>query len=139
MAESHSGHTLPPSLPGGPSDRPDTGRPTSGLSSLLQGATHCQALSSLGFLALSLPHLPISMQVSQTFPCFLQWPCAKPTLDYFLFFFLHNDLTSDILLLTMVIIAVDRSSMDVLFNIKFLPRFNVIMSLFLFLLLLFLD
>ena len=39
----------------------------------------------------------------------------------------------------MVIIAVDRSSMDVLFNIKFLPRFNVIMSLFLFLLLLFLD
>ena len=72
MAESQSGQTLPPSLPGGPSDRPDTGRPTSGLSSLLQGAAHCQALSSLGFLALSLPHLPISMQVSQTFPCFLQ-------------------------------------------------------------------
>ena len=38
MAQPHSGHTLPPSLPGGPSDRPDTGRPTSGLSSLLQGA-----------------------------------------------------------------------------------------------------
>ena len=139
MAELHSGHTLPPSLPGGPSDRPDSGRPTSGLSSLLQGAAHCQALSSLGFLAPSLPHLPISMQVSQAFPCLLRCPCAKPALDYFLFFFLHNDLTSDILLLTMVIIAVDRSSMDVLFNIKFLPRFNINMSLFLFLLLLFLD
>lgn len=92
MAEPHSGHTLPPSLPGGPSDRPDSGRPTSGLSSLLQEAAHCQALSSLVFLAPSLAHLPISMQVS----------CAKPALDYFLYFFLHNDLTSDILLLTIV-------------------------------------
>ena len=126
MAEPHSGPTLPPSLPGGPSDRPDTGRPTSGLSSLLQGAAHCQALSSLIFLAPSLPHLPISMQVSQTFPCVLRCPYAKPALDYFLLFFLHNDLTSDILLLTMVIITVD--SMDILFNIKFLPRFNVNMS-----------
>ena len=70
MAESHSGHTLPPSLPGGPSDRPDSGRLTSGLSSLLQGATHCQALSSLGFLALSLPHLPsvcTSLRLSPAF------------------------------------------------------------------------
>ena len=95
MAESHSSQTLPPSLPGGPSDRPDTGRPTSGLSSLLQGATHCQALSSLGFLALSLPYLPSVCTSLRLSPAFSGDPVLNLhlTISFFLFFFLfYNDL-----------------------------------------------
>lgn len=88
MAESHSGQTLPPSLPGGPSDRPDTGRPTSGLSSLLQGAAHCQALSSLGFLALSLPHLPSVCKSLRLSPVFSGAPVLNLhlTISFFSFY-----------------------------------------------------
>ena len=98
MAQPHSGHTLPPSFPGGPSDRPDSGRPTSGLSSLLQGATHCQALSSLGFLALSLPHLPSVCTSLRLSPAFSGDPVLNLhlTISFFLFFFpfflFYNDL-----------------------------------------------
>ena len=88
MAESHSGHTLPPSLPGGPSDRPESGRPTSGLSSLLQGAAHCQALSSLGFLALSLPHLPSVCKSLRFSPAFSAAPVLNLhlTISFFSFY-----------------------------------------------------